>query len=569
MEIYLKFTELGLSEDILSAVSKAGYETPTPIQEQTIMLALDGKDVIGQAQTGTGKTAAFGLPTLDKIDINGGLQALVIAPTRELAVQSQEELFRFGRDKGVKVRSVFGGASIDKQIKALKSGAHVVVGTPGRMVDLIKRRALQLGDIETLILDEADEMLNMGFIDDLEFIIKATPTATRQTLLFSATMPDAIKKIGVKFMKEPQHVKIVSKEMTSDLIDQYYVKAKEFEKFDVLTRLIDVQKPELAIIFGRTKRRVDEITRGLKLLGYRAEGIHGDLAQQKRLAVLRDFKNDNLDVLVATDVAARGLDISGVTHVYNYDITQDQESYVHRIGRTGRAGKSGLSITFVSNNEMGYLRAIERLTKKEMKGMKPPTREEAYQASLAVAFDEIKRDLTDEKISAKLNKFDEDADKLLAEYDAKLLVSLLLQAKVSDPDTRPKVDIAPENHYHLTVRVAKAAAEAVVVIVAAAVVVVVMIVVAAVAVLTVTNAAVVVAIVMTVTKKIITKKINKKYILMRLKRNLVSLFATRVISNRNEKSATAFCVIMKTVMSNSGRVVNQHSRWQYCQDHLI
>ena len=444
MEIYLKFTELGLSEDILSAITKVGYETPTPIQEQTIMLALEGKDVIGQAQTGTGKTAAFGLPTLNKIDVNGGLQAIVIAPTRELAVQSQEELFRFGRDKGIKVRSVFGGASIDKQIKALKSGAHVVVGTPGRMVDLIKRRALQLGDIETLILDEADEMLNMGFIDDLEFIIKATPTETRQTLLFSATMPDAIKKIGVRFMKDPQHVKIVSKEVTSDLIDQYFIKTKEFEKFDVLTRLIDVQRPELAIVFGRTKRRVDEITRGLKLLGYRAEGIHGDLAQQKRLAVLRDFKNDNLDVLVATDVAARGLDISGVTHVYNYDITQDQESYVHRIGRTGRAGKSGLSITFVSNNEMGYLRAIERLTKKEMKGMKPPTREEAYQASLAVAFDEIKRDLTDEKISAKLAKFDGDAEQLLAEYDPKLLVSLLLQAKVSDPDTRPKVDIAPE-----------------------------------------------------------------------------------------------------------------------------
>ncbi len=229
MEKHLKFTELGLSEDILSAIVKAGYETPTPIQEQTIMLALDGKDVIGQAQTGTGKTAAFGLPTLNKIDVNGGLQAIVIAPTRELAVQSQEELFRFGRDKGIKVRSVFGGASIDKQIKALKSGAHVVVGTPGRMVDLIKRRALQLGDIETLILDEADEMLNMGFIDDLEFIIKATP-AERQTLLFSATMPDAIKKIGVKFMKDPQHVKIVSKEMTSDLIDQYYVKTKEFRE---------------------------------------------------------------------------------------------------------------------------------------------------------------------------------------------------------------------------------------------------------------------------------------------------------------------------------------------------
>ena len=441
----MKFTELNLSENILAAVEKAGFVEPSPIQELTIPLALEGKDVIGQAQTGTGKTAAFGLPTLDKIDTSRNLvQALVIAPTRELAVQGQEELFRFGREKGVKVRSVYGGSSIEKQIKALRSGAHIVVGTPGRLLDLIKRKALKLENVETLILDEADEMLNMGFIDDLEFIIKATPTETRQTLLFSATMPDAIKKIGVKFMKDPQHVKIVSKEMTSDLIDQYFVKTKEFEKFDVLTRLIDVQKPELAIVFGRTKRRVDEITRGLKLLGYRAEGIHGDLAQQKRLAVLRDFKNDNLDVLVATDVAARGLDISGVTHVYNYDITQDQESYVHRIGRTGRAGKSGLSITFVSNNEMGYLRAIERLTKKEMKGMKPPTREEAYQASLAVAFDEIKRDLTDEKISAKLAKFDGDAEQLLAEYDPKLLVSLLLQAKVSDPDTRPKVDIAPE-----------------------------------------------------------------------------------------------------------------------------
>src|SRR5574337_435408 len=444
MEIYLKFTELGLSEDILSAISKAGYETPTPIQEQTIMLALEGKDVIGQAQTGTGKTAAFGLPTLDKIDINGGLQALVIAPTRELAVQSQEELFRFGRDKGVKVRSVFGGASIDKQIKALKSGAHVVVGTPGRMVDLIKRRALQLGDIETLILDEADEMLNMGFIDDLEFIIKATPTATRQTLLFSATMPDAIKKIGVKFMKEPQHVKIVSKEMTSDLIDQYYVKTKEFEKFDVLTRLIDVQKPELAIVFCRTKRRVDEITRGLKLLGYRAEGIHGDLAQQKRLAVLRDFKNDNLDVLVATDVAARGLDISGVTHVYNYDITQDQESYVHRIGRTGRAGKSGRSVTFVSYNEMGYLRAIENMTKKPMKGLKPPTKEEAYQASRSVAMDDVLRDLSDDSATAKLAKFDNQAASLLEKFDAKELVALLLQGRVKDPDNQEEVKITAE-----------------------------------------------------------------------------------------------------------------------------
>ena len=434
----MKFTELGLSEDILSAIVKAGYETPTPIQEQTIMLALDGKDVIGQAQTGTGKTAAFGLPTLNKIDVNGGLQAIVIAPTRELAVQSQEELFRFGRDKGIKVRSVFGGASIDKQIKALKSGAHVVVGTPGRMVDLIKRRALQLGDIETLILDEADEMLNMGFIDDLEFIIKATP-AERQTLLFSATMPDAIKKIGVKFMKEPQHVKIVSKEMTSDLIDQYYVKTKEFEKFDVLTRLIDVQKPELAIVFGRTKRRVDEITRGLKLLGYRAEGIHGDLAQQKRLAVLRDFKNDNLDVLVATDVAARGLDISGVTHVYNYDITQDQESYVHRIGRTGRAGKEGMSVTFVTPNEMDYLRTIENLTKKPITPLQPPSDEEAFRGQVKTAMDEVETLVKE----TETDKYKRAAVRLLEEHTAEDLVAAFLKSLSKDATDVP-VKITPE-----------------------------------------------------------------------------------------------------------------------------
>ncbi|OFI49620.1 ATP-dependent RNA helicase [Floricoccus tropicus] len=439
----MNFNELGLSEDILSAVTKAGFETPSPIQEGTIPLAIAGRDVIGQAQTGTGKTAAFGLPTLDKIDVNGGIQALVIAPTRELAVQSQEELFRFGRDKGVKVRSVYGGSSIEKQIKGLKSGTHIVVGTPGRLLDLIRRRALKLDQVKVLVLDEADEMLNMGFLEDIEDIIKSVPNE-RQTLLFSATMPDAIKRIGVKFMTNPEHVKVATKEMTADNIEQFYIRTKEFEKFDVLTRLLDVERPELAIIFGRTKRRVDELTRGLKLLGYRAEGIHGDLAQQKRLSVLRDFKNDNLDILVATDVAARGLDISGVTHVYNYDITQDQESYVHRIGRTGRAGKSGQSITFVTNNEMGYLKAIENLTKKEMTGMRPPTKEEAYKASLSVAFDEINRDLADEKLVSKLGKFDEDAQKLLEKYSAEELVALLLQAKVKDPDNQPKVEIAAE-----------------------------------------------------------------------------------------------------------------------------
>ncbi|HEP5288835.1 TPA: DEAD/DEAH box helicase [Streptococcus pyogenes] len=440
----MKFTEFNLSQDIQSAVVTAGFEKASPIQEMTIPLALEGKDVIGQAQTGTGKTAAFGLPTLNKIRTNENIiQALVIAPTRELAVQSQEELFRFGREKGVKVRSVYGGSSIEKQIKALKSGAHIVVGTPGRLLDLIKRKALILDHVETLILDEADEMLNMGFLEDIEAIISRVP-ADRQTLLFSATMPAPIKQIGVKFMKDPEHVQIKNKELTNVNVDQYYVRVKEQEKFDTMTRLMDVNQSELSIVFGRTKRRVDEITRGLKLRGFRAEGIHGDLDQNKRLRVIRDFKNDQIDILVATDVAARGLDISGVTHVYNYDITQDPESYVHRIGRTGRAGKSGESITFVSPNEMGYLSMIENLTKKQMKPLRPATAEEAFQAKKKVALKKIERDFADETIRSNFDKFKGDAVQLAAEFTPEELALYILSLTVQDPDSLPEVEIARE-----------------------------------------------------------------------------------------------------------------------------
>ncbi|MGO5981055.1 DEAD/DEAH box helicase [Streptococcus pyogenes] len=440
----MKFIEFNLSQDIQSAVVTAGFEKASPIQEMTIPLALEGKDVIGQAQTGTGKTAAFGLPTLNKIRTNENIiQALVIAPTRELAVQSQEELFRFGREKGVKVRSVYGGSSIEKQIKALKSGAHIVVGTPGRLLDLIKRKALILDHVETLILDEADEMLNMGFLEDIEAIISRVP-ADRQTLLFSATMPAPIKQIGVKFMKDPEHVQIKNKELTNVNVDQYYVRVKEQEKFDTMTRLMDVNQPELSIVFGRTKRRVDEITRGLKLRGFRAEGIHGDLDQNKRLRVIRDFKNDQIDILVATDVAARGLDISGVTHVYNYDITQDPESYVHRIGRTGRAGKSGESITFVSPNEMGYLSMIENLTKKQMKPLRPATAEEAFQAKKKVALKKIERDFADETIRSNFDKFKGDAVQLAAEFTPEELALYILSLTVQDPDSLPEVEIARE-----------------------------------------------------------------------------------------------------------------------------
>ncbi len=444
----MKFEELGLGEDLLKAVKRSGFEEATPIQEGTIALALEGKDVIGQAQTGTGKTAAFGLPMLEKIDIKKReIQGLVIAPTRELAIQTQEELYRLGRDKKIRVQVVYGGADIGRQIRSLKDNPHIIVGTPGRLLDHIGRRTVKLEHIETLVLDEADEMLNMGFLEDIEKIISKIPEQ-RQTLLFSATMPDSIKRIGVKFMKNPEHIKIKTKEMTASLIDQYYVRCKDFEKFDVMTRLLEVQTPELTIIFGRTKRRVDELAKGLEMRGYKAEGIHGDLSQQKRMSVLRSFKNGHLDILVATDVAARGLDISGVTHVYNYDIPQDPESYVHRIGRTGRAGKGGLSVTFVTPNEMGYLHVIEELTKKRMNPLRPPTEIEALQGQIGNAVENIQKQLDENG----LDKYQKTASELLTQYSAEDLVALLLKTVSKEDSTEVPVKITPERPLPSTTR---------------------------------------------------------------------------------------------------------------------
>ena len=437
--IYLKFKELNLSPELLASVERAGFEEATPIQAETIPMALEGKDVIGQAQTGTGKTAAFGLPMLEKIDPQlRQIQGLVIAPTRELAIQTQEELHRLGRDKKIRVSAVYGGADIGRQIRQLKDNPHIVVGTPGRMLDHINRRTLKLGTVETLVLDEADEMLNMGFLEDIESIISQVPEQ-RQTLLFSATMPPAIKNIGVKFMKEPEHVKIKAKEMTADLIEQFYVRSKDFEKFDIMTRLLDVQTPELTIVFGRTKRRVDELARGLEARGYKAEGIHGDLTQQKRMSVLRSFKNGQLDILVATDVAARGLDISGVTHVYNYDIPQDPESYVHRIGRTGRAGKEGMSVTFVTPNEMDYLRTIEKLTRKEMSPLRPPSDKEAMVGQLKNAIDTIEDIIKD----TEADKYDNAIKHLLDKYTPEELAAAFLKSQTKEASEVP-VNITPE-----------------------------------------------------------------------------------------------------------------------------
>ncbi|MDW0115158.1 MULTISPECIES: DEAD/DEAH box helicase [Sporosarcina] len=428
-----KFSELNISESTQNALTRMGFEEATPIQESTITFGMEGKDVIGQAQTGTGKTAAFGIPLIEKVDVNNpSVQALVIAPTRELAIQVSEELYKIGYGKRARVLTVYGGQEIGRQIRALRNNPQIVVGTPGRILDHINRRTLKLSNVQTLVLDEADEMLNMGFIEDINTILAAVP-AERQTLLFSATMPPAIRKIAETFMKDPEIVKIKSKEMTVENIDQYFVKAHEREKFDVLSRLLNVHQPELAIVFGRTKRRVDELSHALSIRGYLAEGIHGDLTQAKRMSVLRQFKENKIDVLVATDVAARGLDISGVTHVYNFDIPQDPESYVHRIGRTGRAGKSGMAVTFVTPREMGYLRVVEETTKKRMTPLQPPTEDEALIGQQRVAMEQLKEVLA----KNELNDYLPLAAELLENFEAKDIVAAAIRALTNEPDDTP------------------------------------------------------------------------------------------------------------------------------------
>ncbi|WKA51555.1 DEAD/DEAH box helicase [Planococcus liqunii] len=435
----VKFSELNISETTLKSVRRMGFEEATPIQEGTIRLGMEGKDIIGQAQTGTGKTTAFGIPLIEKIDTkDGNVQGLVIAPTRELAIQVSEELYRLGQDKNVRILSVYGGQEISRQIRALKNRPQIIVGTPGRLLDHINRRTLKLDNVNTLILDEADEMLNMGFIEDIQTIMSSVPEE-RQTLLFSATMPDAIRRIAEKFMKTPEIVKIKSKEMTVENIEQFYVKSVEREKFDILSRLINVQQPELAIIFGRTKRRVDELAKALNIRGYVAEGIHGDLSQAKRMSVLKQFKAGKVDILVATDVAARGLDISGVSHVYNFDIPQDPESYVHRIGRTGRAGKKGVAVTFVTPREMGYLSIVERTTKKKMEALIPPTADEAVLGQKRVAMEQL-QEMTEKNNLGDYRTF---AAEMLEKFDAVDLIAAALKTMTKEPEDVP-VSISEE-----------------------------------------------------------------------------------------------------------------------------
>ena len=368
------FEDLHLSKEMYQAIADMGFEEPTTIQNRSIPYMLDGKDVIGQAQTGTGKTAAFGIATLERIDPrNKELQVVILCPTRELAIQVSEELKNLSKyKKGIRILPVYGGQPIGRQIKALKEGVQIVIGTPGRVMDHLNRRTLKMNGVKILILDEADEMLDMGFRDDIETILRKIPEQ-RQTILFSATMPKAILNLTKRYQSNPQLIKLVHKEMTVPNVEQFFVEVKQQAKTEVLSRLIDLHDLKLSLVFCNTKRRVDELVESLKARGYLADGLHGGLQQKQRDSVMSKFRGGEIDILVATDVAARGIDVGATDAVFNYDIPTDDEYYVHRIGRTARAGKAGRAFTFVTGKEMYRIRQIQRFTKTKIIAQKVPS----------------------------------------------------------------------------------------------------------------------------------------------------------------------------------------------------
>lgn len=362
------FSELNCSKEILRAVEDMGFEETTPIQAMAIPVAFTGRDLVGQAQTGTGKTAAFTIPMLEKIDLsNKNVQALVLCPTRELAVQISEEVNRIGKHmRGLHILPIYGGQDIERQIKGIKSGAQVIIGTPGRVLDHLRRRTLKLANLKMLILDEADEMLNMGFREDIELVIEEVDHEI-QTLLFSATMPKEILNIINKYQRDPAILKVTHTQLSAPNIEQVYLEMKDRDKMEILTRLIDIYNYKLSIVFCNTKKRVDEVTDMLQARGYMCDKIHGDMKQTLRMNVINKFKRGDIEILIATDVAARGLDIDNVEAVFNYDMPTHEEYYVHRIGRTGRAGKEGISFTFITSRDFHLLRSIMRYTKSDIK----------------------------------------------------------------------------------------------------------------------------------------------------------------------------------------------------------
>lgn len=373
-ELSVNFNSFGLSDALLKVLEEVGYEVPTAIQEQCITHLLNGHDVIGQAQTGTGKTAAFALPLIDRIDLNNNqVQLLVLVPTRELAIQVSEAIQTYARHlKGFHVLPIYGGQSYDVQLRPLKRGVHAVVGTPGRVMDHLKRGTLKLNSLKALVLDEADEMLKMGFIDDVKWVMEKLPKE-RQIALFSATMPDVIRRVAEKFLNSPKVVKVKTKTATAQTISQRYWLVGGVHKLDALTRILEVESFDALLIFVRTKTATIDLAEKLSARGFTAEAINGDIAQNQRERIITQLKNGKIDILIATDVAARGLDVDRISHVVNYDIPQDPESYVHRIGRTGRAGREGKAILFVAPRERRMLKTIEKITRQPIDPMQLPS----------------------------------------------------------------------------------------------------------------------------------------------------------------------------------------------------
>lgn len=440
----VKFEDLNLSKEILKAVEDMGFEEPSPIQGRAIPHILNGRDVIGQAQTGTGKTAAFGIPMLEMADpTDKRLQFLVLCPTRELAVQVAEEIRRLSKyRKDIRVLPVYGGQSIDRQISGLKGGVQIVIGTPGRVMDHMERRTLKLENLRMVVLDEADEMLDMGFIDDIETILKKTPE-DRQTVLFSATMPQDILELTKKYQRNPELIKVVHKELTVPSIEQLYFEVKERMKPEILTRLIDMYSPKLSLVFCNTKRKVDELILQVQARGYSAEALHGDMKQSQRDRVMERFRKGAVDILIATDVAARGIDVDDIEAVFNYDVPQDEEYYVHRIGRTARAGRSGRAFTFVVGREIYKLRDIQKFTKTKISLNDIPTIDDIEEIKAGAFLDRVKSVIDEGHLTKYINWIEDIAGE---DYTSLELAAAMLKLSSSGRDSdEPELEEGFEN----------------------------------------------------------------------------------------------------------------------------
>lgn len=421
-----EFGALGLTDVTLEAIKAKGFETPSPIQKLTIPVLLDDEktnDIIAQAQTGTGKTAAFGLPILERLrPQKGATQALILVPTRELALQVTEEILSFNAKRKLVISPIYGGASMTEQLRRLGKGIDVVVGTPGRILDHLRRGTLDIKALKYLILDEADEMLNMGFIEDVEEILSNT-NDYRRILLFSATMPERIIRLSKKYMRDVEILRVPAQEVTTELTDQIYFEVRDSDKFDALTRIIDVEPEFYGIVFCRTKIGVDEVVNKLTERGYAAEGLHGDVSQVQREKILKRFKKKLANILVATDVAARGIDINNLTHVINYSLPQDTESYVHRIGRTGRAGNTGTAITFISHSEYRQFSSLKREIKVDIKKVALPSAQDVVEIKKT----KIKDDLIEIVESESYRNYTEMAGEVLQNLDPEVALAALLK----------------------------------------------------------------------------------------------------------------------------------------------